>query len=140
LLNPEEIPSCRPPDPDTRKPQFRMPPGACDTHCHVFGPAHLFPFAPERRYTPPDASREKLAALHTLLGVDRAVIVQASCHGSDNSAMLDTIARSDGKYRGVCNARGTFSEGDFTRAVSGACDSILSSTSGAFRTSVACAQ
>jgi len=92
-----------------------MPAGACDAHCHVFGPAHLFPFAPERRYTPPDASREKLAALHTLLGVERAVIVQASCHGSDNTAMLDAIANSGGRYRGVCNARGGFSEGDFER-------------------------
>lgn len=115
MLEERALPTCRPPHPDPRAPDFRLPAGACDTHCHVFGPAHLFPYAPERRYTPPDASKEKLAALHRLLGVERAVIVQASCHGSDNSAMLDAIASSDGRYRGVCNARGAFSDDEFER-------------------------
>jgi predicted TIM-barrel fold metal-dependent hydrolase len=92
-----------------------MPPGACDAHCHVFGPAQQFPYAPERRYTPPDAPRERLAELHRILGVERAVIVQASCHGTDNAAMLDAIAHSGGRYRGVCNARGAFSDAEFER-------------------------
>src|SRR5215475_11068445 len=66
-----------------RKPRFRLPPGTCDAHCHVFGPASKFPYAASRRYTPADAPKELLAALHAHLGVDRAVIVQASCHGTD---------------------------------------------------------
>jgi len=83
------------------KPQFQLPPGATDAHCHVFGPGSVFPYAPNRRYTPEDAPKEDLAALHKHLGVSRAVIVQASCHGRDNSAMLDAIASNPTIYRGV---------------------------------------
>ena len=108
-------PGCQPPDPNTRKPRYTPPPGACDAHCHVFGPGAVFPYAPERRYTPPDAPKEKLAALHATLGIERAVIVQASCHGTDNAAMLDAIAASGGRYRGVCNARGAFTDAEFER-------------------------
>ncbi len=107
--------SCLPPDPDTRTPDFVAPAGACDAHCHVFGPGDKFPYAPTSTYTPPDAPKEKLATLHDTLGIDRAVIVQASCHGIDNSAMLDAIASSDGRYRGVCNASDTFSDAEFER-------------------------
>ena len=107
--------SCMPPDPDTRTPDYAAPAGACDTHCHVFGPADRFPYAPTRKYTPPDAPKENLAALHRKLGIDRAVIVQASCHGTDNSAMLDAIAASEGRYAGICNASDTFSDADFER-------------------------
>ena len=100
--------SIAPPDSDTRTPSFNMPPGACDAHCHVFGPADVFPYAETRKYTPPDAPKEDLAKLHGILGIDRAVIVQASCHGTDNRAMLDAIAAGDGRYRGVCNAAEEF--------------------------------
>ena len=93
--------TCQPPDPNPRAPSFALPPGACDSHCHVFGPGHVFPYHPKRSYTPPDAPREALAALHATLGLDRAVIVQATCHGDDNRAMLDAIARAGGRYRGV---------------------------------------
>ena len=89
------------PDPNPVKPKYVPPPDACDAHCHVFGPGARFPYAPERRYTPPDAPKEKLAALHRHLGFSRAVLVQASCHGRDNSAMLDAIASSGGRWRGV---------------------------------------
>lgn len=78
-----------------------LPRGACDAHCHVFGPADRFPFAPARTYTPADAPAEALFALHRRLGFDRAVLVQPACHGTDHAAMLDAIARSDGRYRGV---------------------------------------
>jgi 2-pyrone-4,6-dicarboxylate lactonase len=84
-----------------RRPAFRLPPLACDAHCHVFGPAAAFPYAPDRRYTPADAPKEALAALHDRLGIGRAVIVQASCHGTDNAAMLDCIAADPARYRGV---------------------------------------
>jgi 2-pyrone-4,6-dicarboxylate lactonase len=87
--------------PDPSIPALRLPDGACDAHCHVFGPAARFPFAPERTYTPVDAPWETLVALHRKLGVARTVLVQASCHGTDNAAMLDAIARSGGTCRGV---------------------------------------
>ena len=89
------------PDPNPVKPSYVPPPGACDAHCHVFGPGDRFPYAPDRRYTPPDAGKDRLAALHRHLGLERAVLVQASCHGGDNSAMLDAIAASNGAWRGV---------------------------------------
>jgi 2-pyrone-4,6-dicarboxylate lactonase len=96
-----------------RKPRFKLPPGACDAHCHVFGPGDKFPYAPGRRYTPDDAPKEMLRALHDHLGVERAVIVQASCHGSDNAAMLDCIASDPKRYRGVAIVDDTFSDADF---------------------------
>jgi predicted TIM-barrel fold metal-dependent hydrolase len=84
-----------------RKPSFQLPPDATDAHCHVFGPGDVFPYAPNRRYTPDDAPKEMLKALHDHLGLSRAVIVQASCHGSDNRAMLDALAWRPEHYRGV---------------------------------------
>ncbi|GAB4075679.1 amidohydrolase family protein [Nostocoides australiense] len=86
-------------------PRFRLPAGAVDAHCHVFGPGEEFPFAPERKYTPCDASKEQLYALRDHLGFARNVIVQATCHGADNSAMVDAIQSSGGKARGVATVR-----------------------------------
>jgi len=96
-----------------RRPRFQLPPGACDAHCHVFGPAARFPYAPNRRYTPPDAPKEMLRALHDHLGVARAVIVQASCHGTDNAAMLDAIASDPQRYRGVAIVDDGFTDRDY---------------------------
>jgi len=93
--------SCLPPDPDPVKPALVLPPGACDAHCHVFGPARKFPYAADRSYTPPDAPVEHLRKLHAHLGISRAVIVHASCHGSEMEVTLDAIASSNGTYRGV---------------------------------------
>jgi 2-pyrone-4,6-dicarboxylate lactonase len=93
-----------------RKPSFRLPDGACDAHCHVFGPGARFPYAPGRRYTPADAPKELLAALHDHLGVHRAVVVQASCHGTDNRAMLDAIAWRPQRYRGIAIVDDTFDD------------------------------
>lgn len=87
--------------PDPVRPAFVPPPGAVDAHCHVFGPGDHFPYAPERKFTPCDAGRDRLYALRDLLGFDRNVIVQATCHGTDNSAMIDALVHSDGKARGV---------------------------------------
>jgi 2-pyrone-4,6-dicarboxylate lactonase len=93
--------TCPPPDPDPVSPSLVLPPGACDAHCHVFGPAGKFPYAADRSYTPPDAPVENLRRLHAKLGVSRAVIVHASCHGTDMEVTLDAIASSEGRYRGV---------------------------------------
>ena len=89
------------PDPNTRKPEFRPPPLACDAHCHIFGPAAKFPYDPKASYHPPDAPFEALQVLHKKLNIERAVIVHASCHGSDMRVTLDGIKRSGGKYRGT---------------------------------------
>ena len=77
------------------------PPGACDAHCHIFGPGDRYPYHPDRTYTPPDAGLDRFRAVQAHLGLDRAVLVNASCHGVYNEAMLDAIAASDGRYRGV---------------------------------------
>ena len=82
-------PNWLPFDPNPTKPTYTPPPGAVDAHCHVFGPGSLFPYAPERKYTPCDASAAQLFSLRNLLGFERNVIVQATCHGADNRAMLD---------------------------------------------------
>jgi len=82
-------------------PRYTPPAGAIDAHCHVFGPADRFPFSAKAKYLPQDAGPEMLFALRDRLGFDRNVIVQASCHGTDNAATLDAIAKSSGKARGV---------------------------------------
>jgi len=87
--------------PNPSKPTFTPPPGAVDAHCHVFGPMAEFPFSAKAKYLPEDATPEMLFALRDRLGFAKNVIVQASCHGTDNGATLNAIARSDGKARGV---------------------------------------
>jgi 2-pyrone-4,6-dicarboxylate lactonase len=82
-------------------PTFHLPPGSVDAHCHVFGPGDRFPYAPQRRYTPTDAPKEQLFALRDFLGFERNVIVQATCHGSDNSALVDALLASNDRARGV---------------------------------------
>jgi 2-pyrone-4,6-dicarboxylate lactonase len=92
------------------KPRFQLPAGAVDAHCHVFGPEDRFPYAPERKYTPCDAGKDQLFALRDHLGFERNVIVQATCHGSDNRAMMDACAASGGRARGVATVRRTVTD------------------------------
>lgn len=87
--------------PDPKKPDHALPAGACDSHCHVFGPGNEFPFSDGSTYIPVDAPKETLFQRHRFLGIDRAVIVQASCHGTDNTAMLDALKAAGSEYRGV---------------------------------------
>jgi 2-pyrone-4,6-dicarboxylate lactonase len=89
--------------PNPSKPAFQVPAGAVDAHCHVFGPQAQFPFAPERKYTPCDASKDQLFALRDFLGFSRNVVVQATCHGNDNRALVDALANSQGRARGVAS-------------------------------------
>jgi 2-pyrone-4,6-dicarboxylate lactonase len=96
--------------PDPSKPNFRAPPGAVDAHCHVFGPGTEFPYAPERKYTPCDAGKSALYALRERLGFSRNVVVQATCHGADNRAMLDACRASGGRARGVATVRRSVTE------------------------------
>jgi len=90
---------------DPSKPGFAPPAGAVDAHCHVFGPGEVFPYAPERKYTPTDAGKEQLFALRDFLGFERNVIVQATCHGADNSALVDALLAADGRAKGVATVR-----------------------------------
>lgn len=90
-----------PPHPNPKKPDLKLPAGACDAHCHVFGPSEVFPYSSSATYTPEDAPKEKLFALHQHLGIERSVIVQASCHGTDNRAMVDALKAGNGNYRGI---------------------------------------
>ena len=87
--------------PNPSKPTYVPPAGAVDAHCHVFGPADRFPYAPERKYTPCDAPRAKLFELRDHLGFARNVIVQASCHGRDNAALVDALESAGDLARGV---------------------------------------
>lgn len=87
--------------PDPSKPKFVVPEGAVDSHCHVFGPAAKFPYSPARKYTPCDASKEQLFALRDHLGFSRNVIVQASCHSTDNRALVDALETAGELARGI---------------------------------------
>ena len=94
------------------QPRFKLPPGSVDAHCHVFGPGAEFPFAPERKYTPCEASKKQLFALRDELGFARNVIVQATCHGADNSALVDACVASNGMARGVATVKRSVSDND----------------------------
>lgn len=92
---------CMPPDPNTRKPSFALPPNSCDTHFHIFGPPEEFPFAPMRQYTPPAAPLEHYLNMAAVVGIERGIVVQPSVHGLDNSVTLDAIKQAGGRFRGV---------------------------------------
>jgi 2-pyrone-4,6-dicarboxylate lactonase len=89
------------------KPTFRVPAGSVDAHCHVFGPGAEFPYAPERKYTPCDAGNH--------LGFSRNVVVQATCHGADNRAMVDARLSSGGKARGIATVRRDVTDTELNR-------------------------
>jgi 2-pyrone-4,6-dicarboxylate lactonase len=99
-------------DPAPSKPAYTPPPGAVDAHCHVFGPAAVFPYAPERKYTPCDAGKDQLFALRDFLGFERNVIVQATCHGADNRALVDALHAAGDRARGVATVRDTVTDED----------------------------
>jgi 2-pyrone-4,6-dicarboxylate lactonase len=89
------------PHPNPRPPVLRLPPGSCDAHCHVFGPATVFPYAPDRTFTPFEVPRDVVAERQRFLGFERSVIVQSSCYGSDHRALLDALRADPANLRGV---------------------------------------
>ena len=99
-------------DRNPSKPTYVPPPGAVDAHCHVFGPGDEFPYAPERKYTPCDAGKDLLFATRDFLGLSRNVVVQATCHGADNRAMVDALKASGGLARGVATIKPGISTDD----------------------------
>jgi 2-pyrone-4,6-dicarboxylate lactonase len=94
-------PNYMPFHPNPSKPTFQVPAGAVDAHCHVFGPGDIFPYHPDRKYTPCDAPKETLFARRDFLGFSRNVIVQASCHGPDNRALVDALKASGDLAKGI---------------------------------------
>jgi 2-pyrone-4,6-dicarboxylate lactonase len=109
-------PTIAPPHPAPHPPtRFTPPPGACDAHCHIFGPASRFPYSPDRAYTPPDSGIRQFERLQHRLGLSRAVFVQASCHGTDNSAMLDALEHGQGRFAGVAMIDDSFTDSDIAR-------------------------
>ncbi|MCY4360972.1 MAG: amidohydrolase family protein [Gammaproteobacteria bacterium] len=96
-------------------PEFMVPDGAVDAHCHVFGPVAEFPFAPERKYTPCDAGKDKLWQLRDHLGFSRNVIVQATCHGADNRALAHALQSSRGKARGIATVRSSVTDDELAQ-------------------------
>ena len=108
-------PTIAPPDPNPKKPRLRLPPLACNSHFHVFGPHQKFPYAPDRTFTPADASKEDLFRLHAFLGFERGVFVQSSCHGHDHAALVDLLAAGKDRYRGVALLEPSMSEVEVDR-------------------------
>jgi 2-pyrone-4,6-dicarboxylate lactonase len=106
---------CYPPDPNTRKPVFTPPPKSCDAHFHVFGPPERFPFVTAHEYTPPAAPLEHYLKMIAVIGIERAVVVQPSVHGLDNSATLDAIKNSNGKFLGVARIDDTTTRDELRR-------------------------
>jgi 2-pyrone-4,6-dicarboxylate lactonase len=92
---------CLGPDPHPHPPKFAMPAHACDCHAHVLGPPEKYPYVAQRSYTPPTAALESYQALHRVLGIERAIIVQPSVHGTDNQVTLDGIAGYGPNARGI---------------------------------------
>jgi predicted TIM-barrel fold metal-dependent hydrolase len=97
----EDAPLCLGPDPAPRPPRFVVPPDSCDCHAHVIGPLSLFPLQPVRSYTPPEAALSAYRQLLEVLGLGRGVLVQPSIFGTDNSCMLQALARHRNTLRGV---------------------------------------
>ena len=108
-----------PPDPNPRKPAFKAPPGACDTHCHIFGPPELFPYAASRAYTPPAAPVEHYLDMLDAIGVERGIIVQPNAHATDNAVTLDAVARGGARLRGMCRLTGNETMAEMRRLHAG---------------------
>ena len=111
---PDMLP-CPPPDPHPKAPRFKLPPGAWDTHGHIFGPESKYAYSPRRGYTPPDATLAAYESLHRTLGVERGVLTQPSVYGVDNTAMLDAMARSRGRLMGVASVDKDVSDKELAR-------------------------
>ena len=124
----DALPTCQPPDPDTRTPAIKAPPGACDTHCHVYGPRAAYPLAATRRYDPPLCPVEDHRRMLATLGVERAVLVQASPYGTDNSALLDAVAAMAGRYRGIAVVAPDVAEDELARLHAGGVRGVRMST------------
>lgn len=108
-----------PPDPNPKKPRLKMPPGAWDTHFHIWGPPQVFPYAESRFFTPPAAPIEHYLAMASVLGFERGVVVQSTVHGTDTASTLDAIRKSEGRLKGVVIADPTLDDADIRKLHAG---------------------
>jgi len=92
-----------------------LPPGAWDTHAHVFGPFDRFPLLPVRRYNPPFSPVQDHLAMLDTVGFARASLVHSSANGYDNSGTADALAVSGGRTVGVCVVQPDISDADLQR-------------------------
>jgi 2-pyrone-4,6-dicarboxylate lactonase len=104
-----------PPDANPNAPRFQIPAGACDCQVHVFGPPAAYPLKPDPAYQPHDIGLADIAKVHAALGIERAVIVQATVYGVDNAGMLDALAAGESRYRGIAVIDDTTSDADLDR-------------------------
>jgi 2-pyrone-4,6-dicarboxylate lactonase len=118
-MSSNDAPLCPPPDPNPHPPSFAMPPGATDCHAHVFGPASRYPYQDNRSYTPPDAPLSQLRATHKTLGIQRLVVVAASVHSTNNSAVLDAVATDPKNLRGIATVGADISDKELARLKDG---------------------
>lgn len=105
-MNEMPAPDIPGPLPDPTRPRHALPPGSCDSHAHIFGPAGRYPYSPAREYTPPDASLERYAGLLRHLGFQRAVLVQPSVYGNDNRLLVDALRAQAAGQAGSAHAAG----------------------------------
>jgi hypothetical protein len=108
----KEPPMIAGPDPDTKTPSFKLPRGAIDTHTHIFGPASKYPFAADRTYSAPEAPLSMFRDVHAKIGCDRAVIVNATIHGTDNRVVTDATAAYPEQYKGLAVVADTISDAE----------------------------
>jgi len=112
-VNEEKYPLCQGPDPHPREPGFRIPPGTIDCHAHIFGTAEEYSLSPSRGYTPPAATLESYQQLHRALGgIEKAVLTQPSVYGTDNSCMLDTVDKMQGKFLAIVEVDATVTDAE----------------------------
>jgi 2-pyrone-4,6-dicarboxylate lactonase len=114
-MSSNDKPLCPPPDPNPHPPNFEMPAGSTDSHAHVFGPESRYPYQENRSYTPRDLPLSELRAMHKTLGIERLVVVQASAHGIDNSAVLDAVATDRKNLRGIAAVAEDVSDQELAR-------------------------
>jgi predicted TIM-barrel fold metal-dependent hydrolase len=108
-----------PPDPNPKKPKMLVPPGAWDSHFHIFGPPDRFPYSESRRYTPPTAPFEHWRSVSSAIGIDRGFLVTPSVHDLDPAVTLDAISRSEGRLRGMVRADSRMTKDDVKRLHAG---------------------
>jgi predicted TIM-barrel fold metal-dependent hydrolase len=105
----------RGPDSHPRVPQFKCPPGAVDTHMHLFGPAARYPFDPTTYYISADALPETHIALQETLGLSHAILVSGGGYGRNTSHLVDTLTRFPDRYRGVALVPDDISDAEIER-------------------------
>ena len=110
-----EPPLCAAFDSHPRKPGITLPALSCDTHAHICGPGSKYPYYSQRIYTPPDCLLPDYQHMLKTLGVERAVLVQPSVYGTDNTAMLDAMKAAGPQFRGVAVVADDVAESELNR-------------------------